>query len=84
MLSWYDRHPDCLSLQEVKERFSGCVMGGIDQEIVVRRTRAFLKQHVREAIKLGGSSRFFLAGGCSIKTWVDPGSIKAIVEAARS
>jgi hypothetical protein len=33
---------------------------------------------------MGGRSRFFLAGGCSIDTWVDPGSIKAIVAAARS
>jgi uroporphyrinogen decarboxylase len=84
VLSWYDRHPDCPSLQEGKERFGGCVMGGIDQEIVSRRTRAFLKEHVREGIEMGGTSRFFLAGGCSIDTWVDPGSIKAIVASARS
>jgi uroporphyrinogen decarboxylase len=84
VLSWYDRHPDCPSLQEAKEKFAGCVMGGIDQEIVSRRTRAFLKDHVREAIDMGGGSRLFLAGGCSIDTWVDPGSLQAIVEAARS
>jgi uroporphyrinogen decarboxylase len=84
VLSWYDRHPDCPSLQEVKEKFSGCVMGGIDQEIVARRTRAFLKEHVREGIEMGGGSRHLLAGGCSIDSWVDPGSIKAIVAAARS
>jgi uroporphyrinogen decarboxylase len=83
VLSWYDRHPDCPSLEEIKDRFDGCVMGGIDQEIVVRRTRAFLREHVREALAMGGSSRFFLAGGCSIATWVDPGSIEAIVAAAR-
>jgi uroporphyrinogen decarboxylase len=83
VLSWYDRHPDCPTLQEVKEKFSGAVMGGIDQEIVARRTRAFLKEHVREGIEMGGESRHLLAGGCSIATWVDPGSIKAIVAAAR-
>jgi uroporphyrinogen decarboxylase len=83
VLSWYDRHPGCPSLQEVKEKFSGSVMGGIDQEIVTRRTRAFLKEHVREGVEMGGKSRHLLAGGCSIATWVDPGSIKAIVEAAR-
>ncbi len=84
VLSWYDRHPDCPSLQEAKVKFHGCVMGGIDQEIVSRRTRAFLKEHVREGVEMGGGSRFFLAGGCSIDTWVDPGSIRAIVAAARS
>jgi uroporphyrinogen decarboxylase len=84
VLSWYDRHPDCPSLQEVKNRFAGSVMGGIDQEIVVRRTRAFLREHVREALEMGGKSRFFLSGGCSIDTWVDPGSLKAIVAEARS
>jgi uroporphyrinogen decarboxylase len=83
VLSWYDRHPGCPGLREGKAQFAGCVMGGIDQEIVSRRTRAFLRRHVQEALALGGSSRFFLAGGCSIASWVDPGSIKAIVEAAR-
>ena len=84
VLSWHDRHPDCPSLQEVKEKFSGAVMGGIDQEIVSRATRAFLKAHVREGIEMGGKSRHLLAGGCSIASWVDPGSLKAIVAAARS
>jgi uroporphyrinogen decarboxylase len=84
VLSWYDRHPGCPSLAEGKRSFSGCVMGGIDQEIVARRTRAFLKAHVREALELGGRSRFLLAGGCSVDTWVDPGALRAIVEAARS
>jgi uroporphyrinogen decarboxylase len=84
VLSWYDRHEDCPSLQEGKEKFGGCVMGGIDQEIVSRRTRAFLKEHVREGIEMGGGTRHFLAGGCSIDTWVDPGSIKAIVAAAQA
>lgn len=82
ILSWHDRGRQGPSLGSVKERFTGCVMGGIDQEIVVRRTRAFLREHVREGIRLGGRRRFLLAGGCSIATWVDPGAVRAIVETA--
>lgn len=82
-LNWWDRGPRGPSLQWVKERIDGCVMGGIDHKLVSRTTRAFLRNHVREGRELGGRSRFFLAGGCSIDTWVYPGAVKAIVEAAR-
>jgi uroporphyrinogen decarboxylase len=82
ILNWYDRGPKGPSLTSIKERFAGCVMGGIDQELVVRRTRSFLREHVREGIRLGGPERFLLAGGCSIPTWIDPGAVRAIVETA--
>jgi uroporphyrinogen decarboxylase len=83
VFNWWDRGPDGPSLQYVLERIPGCVMGGIDQTLVARRTRAFLKQHVREALRLGGRERFFLANGCSIDTWVYPGAIETIVRTAR-
>jgi hypothetical protein len=83
VFSWWDRGPKGPSLQWVKERIPGCVMGGIDQTSVCRRTPDFLKQHVAEAIRMGGRTRFLLAGGCSIKTWVYPELVRAIVAAAR-
>lgn len=83
ILNWWDRGPTGPSLEEVLARFPGCVMGGIDQTIVARRTRAFLKNHVREGMQLGGDKRFFLANGCSIDTWVYPGAIETIVQTAR-
>jgi uroporphyrinogen decarboxylase len=83
IMNWWDRGPLGPSMQEVLRRFSGCVMGGIDQTIVARRTRAFVKSHVREGIELGGDRRFLLANGCSIDTWVYPGTVEAIVAAAR-
>jgi len=83
IFSWWDRGPEGPSLKAVKEKIGGCVMGGIDQKIVARTTMAFLKDHVREAIALGGRRRFFLANGCSIDTWTYPGSIQAIVAAAK-
>jgi uroporphyrinogen decarboxylase len=83
VFNWWDRGPSGPSLQWVKERIPGCVMGGIDQTIVARRTRAFLKEHVREGMQMGGDRRFFLANGCTIDAWVYPGALKAIVETAR-
>ncbi len=84
IFNWWDRGPKGPSLQWVKERIPGCVMGGINQEIVARTTRAFLKNHVREGIELGGKSRFFLANGCSSDPWGYPPSMMAIVDAAKS
>lgn len=84
IFNWWDRGPQSPSLSWVKERISGCVMGGIDQTLVARRTRGFLKQHVREGLQLGGNQRFFLANGCSIDTWTFPGAIETIVHTART
>jgi uroporphyrinogen decarboxylase len=84
VLSWYDRHEGCPSLAEVKDRFPGCVMGGIDQTFLTRHTRRFIREHVREALELGGRSRFFLAGGCSIDTWADPAAVRTVVETVQT
>lgn len=84
VFNWWDRGPSGPSLQWMKERIPGCVMGGIDQTIVARRTRAFLREHVREGIEMGGDRRFFLANGCTIDAWVYPGALQTIVESAGS
>jgi uroporphyrinogen decarboxylase len=84
VFNWWDRGPKGPNLQWVHERIPGCVMGGIDQTIVARRTRPFLRNHIREALELGGDRRFFLANGCTIDSWVYPGAIEAIVETARN
>jgi uroporphyrinogen decarboxylase len=83
IFSWWDRGPKGPSLSWVKERIPGCVMGGIDQTIVSRKTPAFLKQHTAEGIRMAGRRRFLLAAGCTIDSWVYPESIRAIVAAAR-
>ncbi len=83
VFSWWDRGPRGPSLQWVKERIKGCVMGGINQKIVARTTREYLRNHVREAIELGGKTRFFLANGCSSDTWGYPPSMLAIVDEAK-
>jgi uroporphyrinogen decarboxylase len=84
VFSWWDRGPHGPSLESLKQRFSGCVMGGIDQTLLTRRSPAFLKNHVAEGVALGGGRRFFLANGCSIDTWVSPDAVRAVVAAARA
>ena len=83
ILSWWDRGPRGPSMESVKQRFKGSVMGGIDQTQLSRRSPAFLRKHVREGIALGGNRRFFLANGCSIDTWVNPAAVRAVVAASR-
>ncbi len=83
VLNWWDRGPSGPSLQSVLDRTSACVMGGIDQTLVARRTRSFLRRHVHEGRELGGNNRFLLANGCTIDGWVYPGALAAIVTAAR-
>jgi uroporphyrinogen decarboxylase len=83
VFSWWDRGPHGPALESVKARIGGCVMGGIDQTLLTRRSPAFLKAHVREGAALGGARRFFLANGCSIDTWVSPAVVAAVVAAAR-
>jgi len=83
VLSWEDRIKENPGLQEVKERWSGCVMGGLDNTIMTRRTPEFLVRHTREGMELGGKSRFFLANGCSTPGHMDPLALKAMVETAQ-
>lgn len=84
VLNWWDRGPNGPSLASAKAKSPACVMGGIDHTAVTRRTGAFLRAHVREALAMGGRERFLLAGGCSIDASVNPRAIRAIVEAARA
>lgn len=83
IMSWEDRMPGNPSLEAMKQKFPGIVMGGIDNNKVTRKTWAFVKENVREGIRLGGKTRFILANGCSIPTWLDPKALKAMVDVAK-
>lgn len=83
VLSWEDRQVGNPSLQEVKRKWSGAVMGGIDNTIMTRRTPEFLMKHTLEGIEMGGKSRFFLANGCSSPAEMDTYALKAIVDVAQ-
>lgn len=83
IISWEDRVPGNPSLQEMKARFPGCVMGGIANTVMTRHTPEYLMNMVREGMEMGGASRFFLANGCSIPGWMDPFALKTMVEVAQ-
>jgi uroporphyrinogen decarboxylase len=83
LFNWWDRGPQGPSMEHVKQRIAGCVMGGIDQTLLTRRSPAFLKAHVAEGVALGGGRRFLIANGCSIDTWVNPEVVRAVVAASR-
>ncbi len=84
VFSWWDRGPYGPAMDSVKQRIPGCVMGGIDQTLLTRRSPASIKNHVAEGVALGGDRRFLLANGCSIDTWVSPDIVRAAVAAARA
>ncbi|MDR1317955.1 MAG: hypothetical protein LBK13_13900 [Spirochaetales bacterium] len=84
VISYEDRLPGNPSIEEMKKRFPGAVMGGIDNDQVVNRTYAFIKNNVREGLRRGGKSRFFLANGCSIPSWMDSRALQVIVETAKT
>ena len=83
VLSWEDRVTGNPSMAEMKERFKGCVMGGIDNTSMTRKTPAYLINNTREGLEMGGDSRFFIANGCSSPGHMDPFSITAIVDTAK-
>jgi uroporphyrinogen decarboxylase len=84
VLSWEDRRGDNPSLAEVKERWPGVVMGGIDIDQVISVSIARCRENVREGIRLGGQTRFILANGCSVPTWMSPHALAAMVETAKA
>jgi uroporphyrinogen decarboxylase len=83
ILNWWDRSPHGPTLDQVKARTAACLMGGIDQTLVARRSREYLRRHVAEGLAAGGRRRFILANGCTIASWVYPDALHTIVAAAR-
>jgi uroporphyrinogen decarboxylase len=83
VFNWWDRGPQGPDLSSVRARTNACLMGGIDQTLVARRSRHFLRKHVEEGLAAGGDRRFFLANGCTIASWVHPDALHAIVDTVK-
>lgn len=83
ILNWWDRSPHGPTLDQVRTRTAACLMGGIDQTLVARRSREYLRRHVAEGLAAGGRRRFLLANGCTIASWVYPDALHTIVATAR-
>ncbi len=84
VFNWWDRGPQGPDLTAVRARTHACLMGGIDQTLVARRSRQFLRAHVAEGLAAGGDRRFMLANGCTIASWVYPDALHAIVETVKA
>jgi uroporphyrinogen decarboxylase len=80
IISYEDRDPSNPSMAEMKKKFPGTVMAGLDKHRMTRVTPADAIRNAKEGMELGGSSRFLLAPGCSFPTWLYPESAKGMVE----
>ena len=66
IVNWHDRKT-APSLREARERFSGCLAGGIDEwDTLATRTPEAITAEVREATEQTGGARHVIAAGCVI------------------
>jgi uroporphyrinogen decarboxylase len=80
IISYEDRDDSNPSIPEMKDRFPGSIMGGLDKRRMTRVTPADAIRNAAEGMELGGRSRFLLAPGCSFETWLYPESATRMVE----
>jgi uroporphyrinogen decarboxylase len=82
-ISYEDTHPSNPSIAEMRERFAGTIMAGLDKDRVTQVTPAEAARNAERGIAAGGGTRFLLAPGCSFPTWIYPGVGEAIVETVK-
>ncbi len=78
-LNWHDRQTPP-TLAEARQRYSGCLAGGLDQETLSRGTPEAVAAQVHDAIAQTGGRGLIIAAGCV--TFVD--SPEANLRAARA
>ncbi len=84
ILSYEDRDPSNPSMPEMRKKFSGSIMAGMDKNRMTRVTPADAVRNALEGCELGGKTKFFLAPGCSFPTWLYPRSGTLLVEAVKA
>ena len=62
----YSIHGTGISLGEMKKRFSGTLMGGLDERNIANLTDDELSSQIQEAAQAMQKRRFILAPGCSV------------------
>ena len=67
-INWHDRQTPP-TLAEARQRYSGCLVGGVDQETLSRGTPEDVAGQVRDAIAQTGGRGLIIATGCV--TFVD-------------
>jgi uroporphyrinogen decarboxylase len=84
VISYEDTDPSNPSMPEMRKKWSGSIMAGMDKNRITRVTPEEARRNAEEGIRNGGRTRFFLAPGCSFPTWFYPEAGKLIVDAAKA
>ncbi|MEX2443783.1 MAG: uroporphyrinogen decarboxylase family protein [Alkalispirochaeta sp.] len=84
IISYEDTDSRNPTMAELRKTWSGSIMAGMDKNLVTRVTPERARRNALDGIKAGGSTKFFLAPGCSFPTWMYPESGKLIVEAVKA
>lgn len=66
VLSWADRDPTCPSLADVRKSTDKCLMGGINQSLVIEQSVVEIKTDIDNAIAVNKGKAFILSPGCTI------------------
>jgi len=83
VLSWWDRHETCASLADMRAVSDKCLMGGVDQGVIMDRSVPEIKAEVSDAVAQVDGKKFILAPGCTIVSQVPQHVLQALMSAAR-
>jgi len=84
IISYEDTDSSNPSIPEMRKKWSGSIMGGMDKHRITRVTPAEAGRNAETGMKNGGKTKFFLAPGCSFPTWFYPEAGTKIVEAVHA
>jgi uroporphyrinogen decarboxylase len=82
-INWHDRRT-APSLREARERFSGCLVGGVDEARFADRQPQEITEEVRDAIAQTAGVAHIVSAGCVIPIDSAHANIDAAVAAVRS
>ena len=84
IISYEDTDPSNPSIAEMRTKWDGSIMAGMDKNLITRVTPQRAVDNAMTGVANGGSTKFFLAPGCSFQTWLYPESGKLLVEAVKA
>lgn len=84
IISYEDTDDSNPTIPQMRKKWSGSIMAGMDKNRVTRVTPAEARRNAEAGIAAGGRTKFFLAPGCSFPTWFFPQAGHAVVRAAKA
>ncbi len=82
IVNWHDRRT-APTLREARGKFTGALLGGLDEQTVLYQTREAITAQAQDAIAQAGGRGFILGAGCVIGVDVPEENIRAVVAAAQ-